>query len=163
MSHPTRLRSFSYLGHQRYFVTTCTYQRQSVFRDAAIVTMVGGEILQSGKLALFEILAYCFMPDHLHLLVTGETADAEFPSFVKLAKQRSGWRYTRNTGHRLWQTGYHERVLRDEEATAEVIRYIIANPVRGGLVVRPCDYPFWGSATYSREEILAFVSEHRRA
>ena len=35
--------------------------------------------------------------------------------------------------------------MRDEEATLEIARYILANPVRGGLVAEPREYPFSGS------------------
>jgi len=38
------------------------------------------------------------------------------------------------------------------------MRYIIENPVRARLVARPSDYPFWGSSTHSRDEVLEFVS-----
>ncbi len=57
----------------------------------------------------------------------------------------------------LWQEGYHDRVLRDEEATTTVVRYMLENPVRAGLVDRPELYPFWGSLVWSRRELLELV------
>jgi hypothetical protein len=48
-------------------------------------------------------------------------------------------------------------VLRDEDGTASVTRYIVHNPVRAGLVQAPQDYAFWGSLVYSREELLEFI------
>jgi putative transposase len=44
----------------------------------------------------------------------------------------------------LWQQGYFERVLRNDEGTLTVIRYVFENPVRAGLVERYEDYPFLG-------------------
>ena len=38
------------------------------------------------------------MPDHVHLLVSGLTPGAILPRFMKLAKQKSGWRYRRDQG-----------------------------------------------------------------
>ena len=47
---------------------------------------------------------------------------------------------------RLWDKGYYDRVLRDSEATEAVAPYILANPVRAGLVKSIEDYPFLGSS-----------------
>ena len=57
----------------------------------------------------------------------------------------------------LWQRYGFERVLRNDEATAAVARYTIANPVRAGLVRSPADYPFWGSFLYTREVLLEYI------
>ena len=107
----------------------------------------------------FAVLAYCFMPDHLHAVVQGQTAQANLARFVRLAKQRSGFLFVRKTGRRLWQASYFDRTLRGDEALADVVRYLINNPVLAGLVDSPSAYPFWGSEIDSREEILEFVSE----
>ena len=55
---------------------------------------------------------------------------------------------------RLWQSGYFERVLRDEEDAHDVARYILQNPLRAGLVATPQDYPFLGSALVSTEQLM---------
>jgi hypothetical protein len=70
----------------------------------------------------------------------------------------SGFEFASGRHHRLWQKGYYERVLRDEEPTTDIIRYIIANPVRAGLVIEPGDYPFWGSGVYTRDGLLDLIS-----
>jgi hypothetical protein len=54
----------------------------------------------------------------------------------------------------LWQGGFHDHVLRQEEDRRAAIRYLIANPIRAGLVVDVRDYPFWGSGVWSREELI---------
>jgi len=162
MAHPTRLRSFEYVGYWRYLATTCAYKRRPLFREASIVTSSLDQILQASVREKCEVLAYCFMPDHVHLLIAGEDGEADFERFMKLAKQRAGWRHSQDTGHRLWQPGYHERVLRADEATPDVIRYMVANPVQAGLVTKPEDYPYWGSATHSRGEILEFIATVRQ-
>jgi putative transposase len=82
----------------------------------------------------FDVLAYCVMPDHAHLLVQGLTTSAALRPLVGTIKQRSGYAFGRQTGRRLWQKGYYERTLRDDEDLLCVARYIEANPVRAGLV-----------------------------
>jgi hypothetical protein len=54
----------------------------------------------------------------------------------------------------LWQDGYFDRVLRHEEATLDVLRYIILNPVRGGLCTDPTEYALVGSGRYSVSDLM---------
>jgi hypothetical protein len=53
----------------------------------------------------------------------------------------------------LWQHGYWERVLRDNENPLSVCRYIIENAVRAKLVADPADYPLSGSTEYTIEQV----------
>jgi hypothetical protein len=46
----------------------------------------------------------------------------------------------------LWQKSYHDHILRKEEAVADVVRYILENPVRAGLVDSIGEYPHAWSA-----------------
>ncbi|MFK5927062.1 MAG: hypothetical protein QM483_10570 [Desulfuromusa sp.] len=48
----------------------------------------------------------------------------------------------------IWQKGYHDHALRDDEDLRQVARYIVANPVRAGLVVRAIDYSHWDAEWY---------------
>ena len=99
------------------------------------------------------------MPDHVHLLIAGTSETADCKRFIALAKQYSGFYYKKQHRRRLWQRYGFERVLRNDEATLAVARYIIENPVRAELVSDPRDYPFLGSAVYSLEEILSAVQD----
>jgi REP element-mobilizing transposase RayT len=77
---------------------------------------------------------------------------------VSLAKQRSGFRYKQAHGARLWQESYFDRVLRSDEPEMTVVRYIVSNPIRTGIVETAQEYPFWGSQVHTREEILDAIS-----
>ena len=101
------------------------------------------------------------MPDHLHLLIEGTTDDAALEPFVSKAKPTSGFEFATHAHRRLCQKGYSDRVLRNDESTVDVIRYIIANPVRAGLVKDPAEYPFWGSGVYTREELIDLIALER--
>jgi REP-associated tyrosine transposase len=100
------------------------------------------EILQAGIAREFAVLAYIFMPDHLHLLVEGQTAEADFRAFMRYLRRRTALAYRRLTLGELWQDGYYERVLRQDQATSLVITYMLENPVRAGLVSNAVDYPY---------------------
>jgi putative transposase len=43
----------------------------------------------------------------------------------------------------VWQRGFYDRAIRKEEDLLAVARYIVANPLRAGLVSQLSDYPFW--------------------
>ena len=45
----------------------------------------------------------------------------------------------------LWETAYHDRAMRSDERLVQVARYIVANPLRAGLVTDIRDYPYWNS------------------
>ena len=101
-------------------------------------------------------MAYCFMPDHLHLLVEGQSEDADLVAFAKDLKQRVAYHYYLSGADErpVWQKGYYERIVRDDEATLTVARYILANPVRKGMVKEPKDHPFSGSGVWTWEQLL---------
>ena len=146
---PQRAPFFDYLGLHRYSLTLCTARRQRCFTDAGVVWSVHAQILRSSAVEWFAILAYCYMPDHLHLLVEGVTADAHLPRFVVRFRQGTGHILARR-GIQLWQRGYFDHVLRRDEATESVARYIWNNPVRAGLVEHPQQYPFSGGTLFAR-------------
>lgn len=88
-------------------------------------------------------------------------APAQLPAFAQRAKQLSGYYGLQQAGAPIWQAGYFEHVLREDEDTRRVAGYILANPVRAGLVANPEDYPFSGSAVCSLTELLDYVADRR--
>ncbi|MGE5243060.1 MAG: REP-associated tyrosine transposase [Betaproteobacteria bacterium] len=160
---PHRLPAFPYIGSQRYFLTFCACNRRTVFTTDVIVTTMLAQISQSSIRHAFAVLAYCFMPDHLHLLLAATSDSACLIPFAHDAKQRTGFRYRQMTGEALWQKGYYEHVVRDDEKTLTIARYIWANPVRAGIVREPREYAFAGSLVYGREEMeQAWASDELR-
>ena len=159
MSRPPRLASFDYRGVRRYFLTFCTHERRQVFRDSSVIELVLEQIQFTAIEQSVENSAYCFMWDDLHMLATGTADSTDLIKFATLMKQRSAWRFGRRRDGRLWQSGYYDRVLREDESMQGVVRYIVENPVRGGIVSSPGDYPHWGSDTYTRKQILEFVQD----
>lgn len=161
MARPRRIPHYDYTGVQRYFITTCTLDRTPCCTDQAVVGLIVDAFLQTATEHAFTIVVYCVMPDHIHLLLDGDHDGADLKTFMKVAKQRAGFQFKKHTGRRLWQEGYYEHVLRDVEKTEDVIRYIINNPIRKGLVANPLDYPYWGSTRFSREELLHSIGLRR--
>ena len=140
-----RLKEFEYKGYYRYFLTLCTQNKLSIFTDDFWVTKFINILKKISKHYNFSIWAYCFMPDHLHLLIEGKEHDSDMKQFISLYKQITGFYYKKITNNNLWQANYYEHVLRNEEDTIKIAYYIFFNPVRKGLVHDFTKYNFLGS------------------
>jgi putative transposase len=154
---PGHLKSFDYLGLHLYFLTFCTHSRARHFVSRRAVEIVLQQFLRAAADEQMELLAYCFMPDHLHLLVGGKTDRSDGLAFIKRAKQLSGFHFKQAFGEKLWQRYGYEHVLRSDEDSLAVARYIVENPLRAGLVERVQDYPYLGSEIHTIEQILEAV------
>jgi putative transposase len=104
------------------------------------------QFVNAAERSHFEVLAYCFMPDHLHLLVEGTSDDADLCSFVATAKRQAAYAAKARVRGRVWQPGYYDQVLRDRDDSHAIIKYIVENPVRAGICRRPSEYPFIGGS-----------------
>lgn len=153
MARPPRLQGFDYRGPYRYLLTFCTFGRRRYLEIPDIAAMVTRQILRTSRHEGFAVLAYCLMPDHVHLLVEGRTLHADLRRFVKRVKQSSGQIFAATSGGRLWDEGYRDRVLRKDTDVREVARYIVWNPVRAGLTSSPGEYPYVGSPLLSIDEL----------
>jgi putative transposase len=120
-----------------------TRQRRNLFAASAAVK-IALEVLSSTCLKFsVDVPAYCFMPDHLHLLVVVPEGGS-LKDFVRQFKQLSGYALKKVSGDFAWQVSYYDHVLRREEAILDVARYIWDNPVKEGLVSDPRDFPYSG-------------------
>jgi putative transposase len=138
-----RLAHFDYVGPFAYSLTLVTRDRAPVFTEPRIVDATLHRLARSCTRYGFSLHAYCFIPDHLHLLVSGDDG-ASLPDFARHFKQLSGHRYKREHGASLWQISYYDHILRRDEDLPTVARYIWENPVRAGLVQDRGGYPFSG-------------------
>jgi putative transposase len=152
-----RLKAFDYRGLHRYFVTICCDRRKRLLTTRPDVEMLLSQLRRTAIDEQFDVIAYCFMPDHVHLLVQGASDTSDLKEFLRIFKQRSGFSWTQATGRPLWQRGYFEHVLRGDEDTLNAARYVLANPVRAGLTTSPSDYPFLGSLTMKIKELIGSV------
>lgn len=156
---PGHLRTFDYVGLYRYFLTFCCHSRRHHFTSAPVVDLVTEQILRAATDERFALVAYCFMPDHAHLLLEAQSERSNALAFIARAKQMSAFHFKKAGHGRLWQRYSYEHVLRDDEDTRRVARYVLENPLRAGLVRQPLDYPFIGSSAYPIEEILEYTAQ----
>ena len=128
-----------------HHVTQRGNRRQPVFFcDADYRTYK--ELLAEGcRAARVDVLAYCLMPNHVHLILVPKDEDG-----LRAALAETHRRYTRHVNFRegwrgfLWQ-GRFASVPMDEEYLMACARYVELNPVRAKLVRRARDWR-WSSA-----------------
>jgi len=145
-----RLERELYCQKRMYFLTLCCLDGQEIFKEPQIVNSVLEKLKLCCETHCFKNYAYCFMPDHLHLLLTGEE-NSDLIKMVKQFKQLTGYYFKKDTGRSLWQKSYYDHILRKEEDVASVVRYILENPVRKTLVKHPDEYSFSGSLEFGKE------------
>jgi len=122
-----------------YVVTTVCYERAAFLTDLSVIRAVVLEMQRADV----HSLAFVVMPDHVHwLFVLGDEPLADVVRRFKSCSARWVNAYLGRDG-RFWQAGYYDKALRREDDLRAVARYIVANPLRAGLVDSIGDYAGW--------------------
>ena len=142
--HSSSLRHgrFSESG-RAYLVSTACAARAALFADWQTGRHVVTQLRFAQERNEAESLAWVVMPDHLHWLLV--LREVDLATVVRRTKSRSARSVNTHLGRSgaVWQNGFHDHAIRAEEDLREVARYIVANPIRAGLVTRIGDYPLW--------------------
>ncbi len=120
-----------------YHIVATTLDRRCIFADlyAARVLIRAMQAEQHSGRA--RTIAFVVMPDHLHWLL--ELGEARLCDLVGAVKSVTAHRL----GQPVWQDGFFDHALRRDEDLRVVARYIVANPIRAGLVRELGSYPHW--------------------
>ncbi len=122
-----------------YFVSTQTIDRKPFFRHdrwaQLMITTLNRYAESDGRLH-----AYVVMPDHLHVLITPSVSVEKSVQLIKggfsfRAKRELDWK------GEIWQPGFTDHRIRDEEDWNHHIEYIRKNPVLAHLVEDSVLYP----------------------
>jgi putative transposase len=96
-----------------------------------------------------DVLAYCLMPNHYHLLVQCRTGE------VSGAMQRLSMAYTKAMNRRykrvgsLFQGQFRAIAVDSDEYLYHLTRYIHFNPVKAGIASHPADWEFSSFLEYA--------------
>jgi len=134
------------LPNHVYHLTVATLRRAPVFADHRAARAACRRFEDAALLGDARMLAWVLMPDHAHwLLELGESKSLQ--KVVESLKSFSALDANIALGRRgaLWGRAYHDRGLRHEDDVAAVARYIVANPLRAGLVRHIGQYPYWNA------------------
>ena len=155
-----RLRDWDYRSAGYYFVTICTHQRNNLFGKVVNGDMCFneyGQIVENAwqaissheKFSHVQLGDWIVMPNHLHgIIVIEEPVDVDedekqwlfgkvqpgslgiiVGSTKSLVARRIN-NMRRTPGASVWQRGYYERIIRNEQELNAIICYIQQNPAR---------------------------------
>lgn len=130
--------------NRAYLLTTVTQGRVPLFLDWEPASTMSRLIASAETWQGGQVACWILMPDHWHGLVV-LTGGASIAKLMNRAKGSSAFHFNkrmRRSG-RVWADGFHDRAIRRDEDLVSVARYVVANPVRAGLVASVGDYPFW--------------------
>jgi REP-associated tyrosine transposase len=148
MARPLRIEFSSALYH----VTSLGNDRADIYRDEedrqAFLDGLGAVCRRMQG----ECYAYCLMTNHYHLVV--ETLVGNLSQGMRQVNGVYTQCFNRRHGHvgHVLQ-GRYQAILVDRDAyLLELVRYVVLNPVRAGMVKSPADWP-WSSyrATVGQE------------
>lgn len=145
-----RMEGYDYTSPGYYFITICTYDRQHLFgriaNESMQLTLVG-QMLEDlipeseQRFSTISIDSYVVMPNHIHLMVglavrmSDEGHVDNLSDIVRWIKDASVRRHSlgvKNHGWdtyqgRLWQKGFHDHIVRNEQELETLRRYIATN------------------------------------
>jgi REP element-mobilizing transposase RayT len=131
---------------QPYLITTVCKKRKPFFREWEVARRACATLAEPRLWRDSTLQCWVLMPDHLHLLVSlGESEDlSKLMSRVKAVTSRAAKvaSVDPDTGP-IWEKGFHDHALRHEKGRVDIARYIVANPIRAGIVRGVRDYPYW--------------------
>jgi putative transposase len=125
-----------------YFVSTQTAGRKPFFRHdrwARLMLATINHYRETG----YQLHAFVIMPDHLHLLITPTESVEKSVQLIKggfsfRAKRELEW------NGQIWQPGFTDHRIRDEEDWSRHLEYIRTNPIEARLVEDIALYEFIG-------------------
>lgn len=88
----------------------------------------------------YDLLAFCIMPNHVHLVCTPLTQeDGTYRALTRIFQSLK--RHTARKANRIlercgsfWQAESYDHFVRDENELERIVWYVIHNPVKAGLV-----------------------------
>ena len=156
-----RLPGYDYRTPGAYFITICSWQRECLFGEVIDDTMqlspYGKTVFFNWSVLPkrypnVELDNFIVMPNHVHgIIVLKDSREINYTESDKLALKKSKihplseivrglktfsarrinqMRYL--TGVSVWQRGYYEHIIRNEESLFAIREYIINNPLSWG-------------------------------
>jgi putative transposase len=165
--HRKRVRHFDDPGHCHELTFSC-YQRRPLLEDDRRRGLFSAAIDAAVPRSGFTLVAFVYMPEHVHLLVWAKEAAARVSELLYAIKRPVSYRIKellRATADplleeltirerpgkmtfRFWQEGGgYDRNLVAPVSIHACAEYLHNNPVRRGLVVSPADWK-WSSWRY---------------
>lgn len=151
---PTRLKDYDYSSQGYYFITICTKGKAKILCDIVeegLCALPNIRLSNYGEIANNEIQnidkhydnvkidKYVIMPNHIHLIVQITERINPFPTikcdisnivgkFKAAVTRNVGKAFMPSAKENIWQTSFHDHIIRGEEDYLKIWNYIDTNP-----------------------------------
>jgi putative transposase len=100
----------------------------------------------------FLVHHFVVMPDHVHILVT-VPGEMSIEKAMQLIKGGFSFRAVKELNFRgeVWQRGFSDVQVSDEQSFQVHREYIDNNPVKAGIALSPEDYPYGSASLTARK------------
>jgi putative transposase len=159
MARPSRNSQFGSVSNpfpRTFFITSKTNGGRSYLQTERMATLLIDVLRSYHKAGKFKVHDFVVMPDHIHVLLAlgPEMSVEKAAQFIK-----GGFSYrARKELHfksDVWQNGFSEEQIKDEESFRQHQNYIDKNPVRAGLALSADEYPYCSRYLKTRKSAAA--------
>ena len=144
-----RRKSWNEFGHSHY-LTFSTYHKKPYLLDDRICKLLVKRFNEAAIEHNFAILAYVFMPDHVHMLIHPIDEVYDMSKVLHALKKGPSKSATKRKwiDTVLWESGGgYDSNITHPQARIDTINYIHQNPVRKQMVEESWRYR-WSSANW---------------
>lgn len=134
-----------------YHVMLRGINKQNIFEESEDYEKLLNLLKEGKEKGGFELYAYCFMSNHIHLLIKQVDEPIEI-TFRRLGSKYVYWYNTKyeRVGH-LFQDRFKSEPVEENDYFLTVLRYIHYNPVKAGLTKNPAEYKYCSYNSYFSE------------
>jgi len=93
-----------------------------------------------------NIIQYCLMPNHFHILIKTDSKPKKISTFMKCLKTSYAYYFNKKynqSGH-VFQGTFHAKPIISKKQMVDTIEYIKNNPIKKKLVKKAEDWPYAG-------------------
>jgi putative transposase len=145
MARPTRNADPQQIARSDriFFATTRTSMSRRIFQSERNATLLIDVLRTYVAIGKFKIHDFVIMPDHVHLLIS-VSEGMSIERAMQLIKGGFSFRLRKKAKYlgEVWQKGFSEIRVDNDESYAAIREYIVKNPVKAGLVETPEQYPY---------------------
>ena len=133
--HP-RIPGYDYATPNYYFITICTHQKQCIFWSKGRLNRFGQAAWDTAMqipehFPQNRVDSFVIMPNHVHMILVVEPGGADATVVAGAFKSRiSKLLHETYPDLRVWQTSFHDHVIRSWKQYQRIREYIMTNPMR---------------------------------
>jgi putative transposase len=144
---PPRLQRI-FAASPLYFVTFCTHKRERFLANDRVHTAFVLFANRAEETFNVAVSRYVIMPDHVHLFIRGDHNFRLGPWIGALKQALAKAAMLSRAEGQVWEEGFFDHILRNNESYSQKWNYVRENPVRTGLVKSAAGWPYQGEIVY---------------